>query len=72
MTYLYVKFCGQDAQVTERIHTKFFKLKCCSMDKRYSEQHYKRMTQRFYQIGGIDDPNLKRAFLSSILEPLGE
>ncbi|XP_062094158.1 uncharacterized protein LOC133800219 [Humulus lupulus] len=62
----------QDAQVTERLRTEFFKLKCCSMDKRDLKKHYKKMTQQFYQIGGIDDPNLKQAFLSSIPEPLGE
>ena len=72
LTYLYIDFCGQDSQVTERLRTEFFKLKCCSMDKRDLEKHYKKMTQQFYQIGGINDPNLKQAFLSSIPDPLGE
>ena len=30
------------------------------------------MTKKFYLIGGVDDPNLKQAFLSSIPDPLGE
>ncbi|PON64119.1 hypothetical protein PanWU01x14_126410, partial [Parasponia andersonii] len=30
------------------------------------------MIKRFYLIGGIDYPNLKQAFLSSIPNPLGE
>ncbi|KAF4401602.1 hypothetical protein G4B88_001796 [Cannabis sativa] len=72
LSHLYVEFCGQDAQVTKRLRAEFFKLNYCSMDKRDLEKHYKRMTKRFYQIGGIDYPNLKQAFLSSIPEPLGE
>ncbi|GMN64946.1 hypothetical protein TIFTF001_034022 [Ficus carica] len=30
------------------------------------------MSRRFYLIGGINDPNLKQAFISSIPEPLGD
>ncbi|XP_062089201.1 uncharacterized protein LOC133795762 [Humulus lupulus] len=42
------------------------------MDKNDLELHYQRMSKRFYLIGGVDDPNLKQAFLASIPKPLGE
>ena len=50
----------------------FFKLKCCSLDRRDLEKHFKNVTQRFYQIGGYNDPNLKQAFLSSVPDLLGD
>ena len=50
----------------------FFKLKCCSLDRRDLEKHFKNVTQRFYQIDGYNDPNLKQAFLSSVPDPLGD
>ncbi|KAL5580723.1 hypothetical protein UlMin_013165 [Ulmus minor] len=53
LDHIYTEFCGQEAQVTERMRAEFFKMK-------------------FYLIGGVDDPNLKQAFLSSIPDPLGE
>ncbi|KAM6599780.1 hypothetical protein CsatA_019389 [Cannabis sativa] len=72
LNHLYVEFCGQDSQVVERFRAEFFKMKCCSMKKEDLELHFQRMTKRFYLIGGVDDPNLKQAFLASIPEPLGE
>ncbi|XP_060964790.1 uncharacterized protein LOC133033738 [Cannabis sativa] len=72
LNHLYVEFCGQDSQVVERFRGEFFKMKCCSMKKEDLELHFQRMTKRFYLIGGVDDPNLKQAFLASIPEPLGE
>ncbi|KAL5575994.1 hypothetical protein UlMin_017693 [Ulmus minor] len=59
LDHIYTEFCGQEAQ-------------CCSMQRKDLEKHYREMTKRFYLIGGVDDPNLKQAFLSSIPDPLGE
>lgn len=35
------------------------------------EIHYNRMSQRFYLLNGRNDVNLKKAFLNSLPEPLG-
>ncbi|KAL5577277.1 hypothetical protein UlMin_018976 [Ulmus minor] len=72
LDHIYTEFCGQEAQVIERLRAEFFKMKCCSMQRKDLEKLYREMTKRFYLIGGVDDPNLKQAFLSSILDPLGE
>ena len=47
-------------------------MKCCSISKKDLEAHFQKISRRFYLIGGLNDPNLKQSFLSSILEPLGE
>ncbi|KAL5553210.1 hypothetical protein UlMin_040611 [Ulmus minor] len=72
LDHIYAEFCGQKAQVTERLRAEFFKMKCCSMQRKDLEKQYREMTKRFYLIGGVDDPNFKRAFLSSIPDPLEE
>ncbi|KAL5548784.1 hypothetical protein UlMin_004015 [Ulmus minor] len=72
LDHIYAELCGQEAQVTERLRAEFFKMKCCSMQRKDLEKHYREMTKRFYLIGGVDDPNLKQAFLSSIPNILGE
>jgi len=46
-------------------------MKCCSFQKSDLEKHYAGMSSRFYAISGIDDANLKQAYLNSMPEPLG-
>ncbi|GMN19044.1 hypothetical protein TIFTF001_049884 [Ficus carica] len=72
LSQLYAEFCGQEAQIVEKARSEFFKMQCCSMDKADLEVHFQKMSKRFYLIGGINDPNLKQAFISSIPEPLGD
>lgn len=45
-------------------------MKCYSFLLKDLEKHYDRMLKRFYCIKGIDDVNLKQAFLNSFPEPL--
>ena len=67
-----LEFCRQDGHTVETLRADFFKLKCCSLNRKDLEKHFKNVTQIFYQIGGYNDPNLKQAFLSSMPDPLGE
>lgn len=46
-------------------------MKCCSFQRKDFERHYTNMSSRFYAIGGLDDSNLKQAFLNSLPDPLG-
>jgi len=46
-------------------------MKCCSFQKTDLEKHYAGMSSRFYAISGLDDANLKQAYLNSLPEPLG-
>lgn len=46
-------------------------MKYCSFKLKDSEKRYDRIAKRFYCIHGIDDVNLKQAFLNSFPKPLG-
>ena len=47
-------------------------MKCYSFEMRDLERHFDRMSRRFYTIDGMDDVNIKRTFLNSLSEPLGD
>ncbi|ESQ50196.1 hypothetical protein EUTSA_v10002230mg [Eutrema salsugineum] len=63
--------------VMGHIHNKFLareeymSMRCCSFKKKDLEKHYERMSKRFYALNGIDNVNLKQAYLNSLPEPLG-
>lgn len=46
-------------------------LKCCSFIPKGLERHFKKVRARFYVFKGVDDPNLKRAYLNQLLNPFG-
>lgn len=46
-------------------------MKCCSFKRKDLKRHYSNMLSRLYAISGLDDPNLKQAFLNSLPNPLG-
>lgn len=46
-------------------------IKCYSFLLKELEKHYDRMFKRFYDINGIDDVNLKQAFLNSFPKYVG-
>lgn len=48
----------------------YLSMKCCSYKRKDLGRHYNGISKRFYLLGGIDDPNLKQAFLNSLPEPL--
>ena len=47
-------------------------MKCCSSEKIDIERHYKRMTERFYTLDGLNDPSLKNTFITSLPETIQE
>ena len=71
LIHIYIEFCGQEAQINERIRAEFFKMKCYSMQRKDLEKHFQHMTNRFYLVRGVNDPNLKQAFISST-RPIGQ
>ena len=42
------------------------------MKQKYLEKYYRQMTKRFYLVDGVDDPNLKQVFISSIPDVLAK
>ena len=47
-------------------------MKCCSFERKDLERHFDRMSRQFYTIDEVDDVNIKRTFLDSLPEPLGD
>ncbi|GAA0170597.1 hypothetical protein LIER_24822 [Lithospermum erythrorhizon] len=55
---------------TTQAREEYLAMKCCSFKRKDLKKHYEKMCKRFYTLGGIDDVNLKQAYLKSLLEPL--
>nr|GEU53213.1 putative zinc finger, CCHC-type [Tanacetum cinerariifolium] len=71
MSIIYSEFIGSPWEHTTHAKEEFLKMKCCSFQKKDSEKHYDRISQRFYYLNGVDDVNLKQVFLNSFPESLG-
>ncbi|KAL2526922.1 Reverse transcriptase domain-containing protein [Abeliophyllum distichum] len=72
MNALYWKFCGRHDHLKDIAREEFFKLKCCSYNPKDLDKHFQNAANRYYLIGGMDDPNIKQAYLESIPQPLGQ
>ncbi|KAL2499235.1 Reverse transcriptase domain-containing protein [Abeliophyllum distichum] len=72
MNALYWEFCGKQDHLKNIAREEFFKLKCCSYNPKDLNKHFENAVRRFYLIGGMDDPNIKQAYLESIPQPLGQ
>ncbi|KAL2541644.1 putative zinc finger protein [Abeliophyllum distichum] len=72
MNALYWEFCGKQDHLKDIAREEFFKLKYCSYNPKDLKKHFENAIRRFYLIGGMDDPNIKHAYLESIPQPLGQ
>ncbi|QHN92203.1 uncharacterized protein DS421_17g581650 [Arachis hypogaea] len=45
-------------------------MRCCSLNKKDLEAHYKKMVDKYYSLGGQSNPLLKQLFLASLPEEL--
>ncbi|KAK4380908.1 polyprotein [Sesamum angolense] len=45
-------------------------MKCCSLKRKDLHFHFKRMSEKFYMLNGLNDPNLKHVFLASLPQEL--
>ncbi|KAL2534384.1 putative zinc finger protein [Abeliophyllum distichum] len=66
MNALYWEFCGRQDHLKDIAREEFFKLKCCSYNPNDLDKHFQNAAKRYYLIGGMDDPNIKQAYLESI------
>ena len=69
--HIHNEFLGTWEHYTVQAREEYLNMKCCSFRRKDLEKHYARMSKRFYAINGLDDINLKQAFLKSLPEPLG-
>ncbi|KAK9665956.1 hypothetical protein RND81_14G149000 [Saponaria officinalis] len=65
------EFLGAWDHYTTQAREEFLSMKCCSFMRKDLERNYERMSKQFYALGGMDDVNLKQAYLNSLPKPLG-
>jgi len=61
---------GKPVDLIELKRREVFERRCCSLQKKHLDKHYREMLKLFYQIGV--DANLKHVFLTSIPKELSQ
>ncbi|KAH9769419.1 hypothetical protein KPL71_011992 [Citrus sinensis] len=56
--------------VFEAARRDYLNMKCCSLNAKDLDFHYKRMSLLFYKLNGFNEPTLKHVFLASLPEEL--
>ncbi|KAK2645547.1 hypothetical protein Ddye_020742 [Dipteronia dyeriana] len=66
MGIVFREFLGDASQFYKQTGQKFFKIQCCSLDKRDIDYHYRCMSFRYHALGGINDESLRQVYLNSL------
>ena len=69
---IYQEFLGTYEDHISTARNEFLRMKVCSYRRADLDKHYINMSRRFYMINGIDDVNLKKTYLNSLPDPLGD
>ena len=67
---LYEQFIGEAVPANELAQKEYFQMKCCSLQQKDLDYHYKRMLALFYKLNGFNDPTLKHVFVASLPKEL--
>ncbi|KAH9716855.1 hypothetical protein KPL71_021598 [Citrus sinensis] len=70
LAVLHDQFLGDPSAVFEAARRDYLNMKCCSLNARDLDFHYKRMSLLFYKLNGFNEPTLKHVFLASLPEEL--
>ncbi|KAH9704963.1 hypothetical protein KPL70_011683 [Citrus sinensis] len=70
LAVLHDQFLGEPFAVFEAAHRDYLNMKCCSLNAKDLDFHYKRMSLLFYKLNGFNEPPLKHVFLASLPEEL--
>lgn len=68
--YIINEFVGDTQSEIDKARQEVFELRCCSYKPSDLEEHFQKASLRFYILNGIDDPNLKQAYVNSVPEAL--
>ncbi|WVY93273.1 hypothetical protein V8G54_032361 [Vigna mungo] len=63
---LHEEFIGDGAVIDRKMRQEFFEMKCCSLNMKDLDKHFKRMLQRFYLLNGANDVCLKNTYVASL------
>ncbi|KAH9716951.1 hypothetical protein KPL71_021644 [Citrus sinensis] len=70
VSVIHEQFIRESAAVFEAARRDYLNMKCCSLNSKDLDFHYKRMSILFYKLNGFNDPTLKHVFLASLPEEL--
>ncbi|KAH9686217.1 hypothetical protein KPL70_014291 [Citrus sinensis] len=70
LTVLHDQFLGDPSAVFEAARRDYLNMKCCSLNAKDLDFHYKRMSLLFYKLNGFNEPTLKHVFLASLPDEL--
>ncbi|KAH9792706.1 hypothetical protein KPL71_004238 [Citrus sinensis] len=70
LAVLHDQFLGDPSAVFEAAKRDYLNMKCCSLNAKDLDFHYKRMSLLFYKLNGFNKPTLKHVFLTSLPEEL--
>ncbi|KAH9780668.1 hypothetical protein KPL71_008167 [Citrus sinensis] len=70
LTVIHDQFLGDPSAVFEAARRDYLNMKCCSLNAKDLDFHYKRMSLLFYKLNGFNEPTLKHVFLTSLPEEL--
>ncbi|KAH9752180.1 hypothetical protein KPL71_014599 [Citrus sinensis] len=70
LAVLHGQFLGDPSAVFEAARRDYLNMKCCSLNAKNLDFHYKRMSLLFYKLNGFNEPTLKHVFLASLPEEL--
>ncbi|KAK0584296.1 hypothetical protein LWI29_010710 [Acer saccharum] len=70
MGYIFREFLGDPNHIYKQARQEFFDMRCCSLKWKDIMFHYKRMSQRYHTLGGINDHSLKQVYVNSLPDDL--
>ncbi|KAK0580148.1 hypothetical protein LWI29_037057 [Acer saccharum] len=70
MGYIFREFHSDPDHIHKQARQEFFDMRCCSLKRKDIEFHYKRMSQRYHTLGGINDHSLKQVYVNSLPDDL--
>ncbi|KAH9734684.1 hypothetical protein KPL71_017452 [Citrus sinensis] len=70
LAVLHDQFLGHPSAVFEAARRDYLNMKCCSLNAKDLDFHYKRMSLLFYKLNGFNEPTLKHVFLASLPDEL--
>ncbi|KAK2634893.1 hypothetical protein Ddye_029685 [Dipteronia dyeriana] len=66
MGIIFREFLGDASQFYKQTRHEFFEMRCCSLDKKDIDFHYRRMSFRYHALDGINDESLRQVYLNSL------
>ncbi|KAH9769379.1 hypothetical protein KPL71_011977 [Citrus sinensis] len=70
LAVIHDQFLGDPSAVFEAARRDYLNMKCCSLNAKDLDFHYKWMSLLFYKLNGFNEPTLKHVFLASLPDEL--